>query len=286
MSESHRLEVERWRADRDTRLRSPDGWLSLVGLSWLQEGDNLVGTDPSCRVRLPAAGVTGIVGTIRLEGGTATFRPHDGAGGTSEVRPVPEPILLEDDAGGRRPTVLRVGPITLSVIDREGEKAVRVRDSGSPALASFRGMSYFPIDPSWRLQARFEPFDPPRTPLVPNVLGRAETYLSPGALAFDVAGVTHRLDAFREAGGDDLFVAFADATNGEETYGGGRYLHAPLPDAAGRVILDFNLAYNPPCVFTPFATCVLPLPQNRLPFRVEAGEKRYEGEIDARGGYW
>lgn len=283
VKESHRLEVERWRAARGASLRRPTGWLTLIGLWWLRDGDNVVGSDPSSDVLLPAGRAPEVVGIIEVEGGVVTFLPHPGSGVTREGHPVTTRITLKDDAGGRRPTMLRVGPIAFHLIDREGEKAVRVRDTGSPALTTFEGMTYFPIDPSWRLAARFEAFDPPKSALVPNVLGRAETYLTPGRLAFDVGGEHYQLDAFREAGGDDLFVVFGDATNGLETYGGGRYLHAPLPDADGRVTLDFNRAYNPPCVFTPFATCVLPPPQNRLPLRIEAGEKRYEREVPAGG---
>jgi uncharacterized protein (DUF1684 family) len=279
VKDTHRLEVERWRAARDAALRRSTGWLTLVGLSWLHQGENVVGSGPSSDVLLPPGRAPEVVGTVGLERGVVTFVPHPGSGVTSEGHPVTASIALKDDAGGRRPTMLRVGPIAFHVIDREGEKAVRVRDTGSPALSTFEGMSYFPIDPSWRVAARFEAFEASISALLPNVLGRAETYLTPGRLDFGVGGERYRLDAFREAGGDDLFVVFGDATNGLETYGGGRYLHAPLPDANGRVTLDFNMAYNPPCVFTPFATCVLPPPQNRLPLRIEAGEKRYEREV-------
>ncbi len=130
----------------------------------------------------------------------------------------------------------------------------------------------FPIDPAWRIEARFEPYDPPRRRAVAGVQGTEEEETFPGAVLFEAAGGLHRLEAIRERGETDYWIVFGDATNGRETYGAGRFLYAP-PPAGGRTVLDFNKAYNPPCAFTPFSTCPLPPAGNRLAIRVEAGEK-------------
>jgi hypothetical protein len=190
--------------------------------------------------------------------------------------PVDAPIPLRDDVDGP-PTVLQMGSLRLHVIRRYADRlAVRVRDVESPARAAFRGIEHYPVDDRWRFEARFDPYEPSRVSEVPTILDVPEVYATPGAVVFEHESETHRLDAFLEPGETDLFIVFADLTTGTETYGGGRYLYTEPPDERGRVVLDFNRAYNPPCVFTEHATCALPLPQNRLPFRVEAGEKRYE----------
>ncbi|HYO72786.1 MAG TPA: DUF1684 domain-containing protein, partial [Archangium sp.] len=132
----------------------------------------------------------------------------------------------------------------------------------------------FPVSAAWRLEGRFEPATTPGKMSVPTVLGTVEEMSSPGTIVFTVNGQEYRLDPVREPGEDQLFIIFADPTNRAETYGAGRFLYEDLP-RDGKVVLDFNRAYNPPCAFSPYATCPLPPPQNRLKLRVEAGEKRY-----------
>jgi uncharacterized protein len=261
------------------RLTGPDGWLTVVGLHWLEPGATSVGSHPRSALRLPADRAPERVGTIDVEEGQVWFEPEPEAPVDHDGHRVMSRLRLRDDLeGAGAPTVLAVGSLRLHVIRRfEDRLGVRVRDLEGPARQRFTGIEHYPVDERWRLQARFEPYDPPKVSRAPTVLGMEEAYPTPGALAFDHDGRTHRLDAFLEPGETDLFIVFADATSGTETYGGGRYLYTKQPDGAGLVELDFNRAYNPPCVFTAHATCALPLPQNRLPFRVEAGEKRYDG---------
>jgi uncharacterized protein len=273
---SHAEEVERWRAARLARLTGPEGWLTVVGLHWLEEGANSVGADPTNAVVLPRGRAPDRVGMIVSSGGRASFVPDPGSHVVHAGHPVTTPLELRADLEGA-PTVLEVGSIRLHLIRRyEDRLAVRVRDLASPARGAFHGIEHYPVDERWLFEARFEPYDPPRVSRAPTVLDLEEVYPTPGALAFDHAGATHRLDAFLEAGETDLFIVFGDRTNGTETYGGGRYLYTKQADGRGIVALDFNRAYNPPCVFTPHATCALPVPSNRLAFRVEAGEKRYQ----------
>lgn len=273
MASPYEREILAWRARRVARLTGPDGWLTLVGLFWLEPGDNDVGSDPSCRVTLPAEKAPARVGTIRLGEAGASFEADPGSSVRHHRAEVTTIDLFDDHVG--EPTVLELGSLRFHLISRYGRLAVRVRDTECPARQGFRGLEYYPIDSSWRLEATFDPYRPPRTSQVATVLGIDETYDTPGGVVFRPGAGTYRLEAFLEPGETDLFIVFGDRTNATETYGGGRYLYAAPPDRRGIVTLDFNKAYNPPCAFTPHATCALPLPENRLPFRVEAGEQRY-----------
>jgi hypothetical protein len=165
----------------------------------------------------------------------------------------------------------------LFVIKRGEKLGLRVKDKQNPARSRFAGLDYYSVDLKWRIEAEYEAYNPVRLIPIANVLGMVDDMTSPGALVFEANGKSLRLDAVVEKGSNQLFIIFADQTSGKETYGAGRYLYANPPDAVGKVIVDFNKAENPPCAFTKFATCPLPPKQNRLPIRVEAGEKKYGG---------
>lgn len=267
-------DVMAWRAERKAALEKPEGWLTLVGLFWLKPGDATLGSDPGANHVFPTKAPAKI-GSVRFDNGTVTLTAEPGAGVTVEGEPV-QTIELATDADGP-PTVVEVGSLRFFAIDRGGKVGLRLRDLESPALAAFRGLDYFPVDARWRVEARIEKGAAGKTVKVPNVLGQVSEMASPGTLVFEHAGKTLRLDPVIEDGDEQLFVIFGDTTNGESTYGGGRFLYADPPDADGRVILDFNRAYNPPCVFTPFATCPLPPASNKLAVAVEAGEKSFVG---------
>ena len=269
---SHAAEIDAWRARRVARLTAPDGWLSVVGLSWLEEGENSVGSAPGARVALPSR-APARVGTIRLESGRAVFTASPGVAAEIEGRPAAGATPLKSDADGG-PTAVTAAGVSFYPISRQGKLAIRVKDPESEARRSFRGLEYFPVDSSWRVEARVEPPADAGRISVPNVLGTDTSEASPGTLVFERGGATYRLTPVLEEGETDWFVIFGDATNGRDTYGAGRFLYvAPAKD--GRTVIDFNKAYNPPCVFTDYATCPLPPPGNRLPIRVEAGEKEY-----------
>jgi uncharacterized protein (DUF1684 family) len=262
----HRAEVEEWREKRYRSLRRDTGWLTLAGLGWLKAGTNRVGSDPSADVVLPAGPATAGEITVTDGGASATGEwRHDGR----QAHDLP---LVTDRDG--EPTLLELGSLRVCVIERGERLAVRTWDLDAPARAMFDGIEHWPVDPAWRLEAHLEP-TPGRTLEVPDVFGGTDREESPGDLAFEAAGGTYRLQAL--PGGDDgeLWLIFGDATNGTDSYGGGRYLYTDPPETEGRYVVDFNRAYNPPCVFTPHATCSLPWSANRLPIRIEAGEKRY-----------
>jgi uncharacterized protein (DUF1684 family) len=272
----HQADVDAWKARRDARLRAEDGWLSLVNLAWLEPGENSVGAAADNRVVLIGSDVPDRVGAITLAPAGAMFTPAPGVAVAIDGSPVTGPAPIASDTDGP-PTVLAVGSVRFHLIDRNERVAVRVRDTQSAVRAAFGGMEYWPIDPEWRIVARFEPHDPPKTIPVPNALGWTDQSPSPGVAVFEKDGKTYRLEPILEPGQEDYFFVFGDRTNGSETYGGGRFLYSKPVAADGTVVLDFNKSYNPPCVFSAYATCPLPPPQNKLPFALRAGEKKYTG---------
>ena len=267
-SAQHVAEVEAWRRDRYEALRRDRGWLTLAGLSWLRQGVNRVGSAPRNDVVLPSGPPN--AGTFDVEGDTVVatgeFR-HEGA-------PVERLRVVDDHDGDAEPTLLELGDLRLIVIRRGDRLGVRTWDLASAARREFGGIDHWPVDPAWRLDGRFEP-TPDRRLLVPDVLGPGYEDESPGDVVFGIGATEHRLQGLPGGPDGELWLVFGDATNGTETYPGGRFLYTGPPDRDGRVVVDFNRAYNPPCVFSPYATCPLPWPANRLSLRVEAGERLY-----------
>lgn len=275
-----------WRAKRLASLTSETGWLTPVALYWLKEGDNSFGRAPDRAFSLDDAVLAPDTGAFVLTRGHS--RPGDHTMTRPRVRYVAhgsqvmtyqgKPVTTLDLVSDldENPTELIAGTLHFMLIDRAGHSGIRVRDSVSPNRSQFHGLQYFPIRTDWHIRARFEPYTPAhRIPIV-NILGMQEEMTSPGAIVFERAGRTWRLDTVLEAPGDsELFVMFSDATSGKETYGAGRFMYVELP-AGGRIDVDFNEAYNPPCAFTDFATCPLPPAQNRLALAVDAGELKYE----------
>lgn len=270
---AYQQEIEALRKEREAGLREEDGWFTLVGLFWLEEGSNRFGSDPGNRVILPEGKAPAVAGTLIRQGDQVRVEVDKGATVTSGGKPVTEMALRKDQEG--EPTVLELGSLRFFVIQRSDKIGVRIKDSKSAALAAFKGLDYFPIDPLWRVKARFEPAAPGKTIAVPNVLGQILDLPSPGTVVFERGGETYRIDALGSPE-DGFSLIFADATSGKETYGGGRFLETG-PAQDGAVEIDFNRAYNPPCAFSAFATCPLPPAQNHLTLAVEAGEKRYAG---------
>jgi uncharacterized protein (DUF1684 family) len=264
-------ELGDWRTRRFERLRAPDGWLTLVGLYWLHEGKSRFGSSPASELLL--AGAPPLLGTLEVAGGKAIFEAAPGVEVLRDGQRVGRVEMAPDATGA--PTVLTSGSLTFFVIARGERLALRVRDSQAATRLEFAGLEQFPVHPAWRVRARLDPAPPGTTFPVPNVTGTVDPTPTPGSLVFQVGGTEYRLVALQEDGAKELFLVFGDRTNGQETYGGGRFLYAPAPGPDGATWLDFNRAYNPPCAFTPYATCPLPPRENRLPIRVEAGEKSY-----------
>ena len=268
--EEHTREIEDWRKARLTRLTREDGWLTLIGLEWLEEGDNACGSEPGSDVLLPADRAPAVLGTFIRNDESVDFTAHSGVTVTVDDSTITTVSLRNDDHPDG-PTILRHGTLRLYVIKRGDQLGIRIKDSMSKTLTEFAGLEYFPIDVRWRVEARFTKFETPRTMEILSLTGPPAEQEFPGILTFTIDGKELSLLASIE--GEDLFLMFGDETNGIETYGAGRQLYTPLPDESGAVIVDFNKAYNWPCVFTEFATCPLPPKENILPIRVEAGEQ-------------
>jgi uncharacterized protein (DUF1684 family) len=270
----YRKEVETWRQQRLASLKREDGWLTLVGLYWLKPGENRLGSDPGNPVILPQGKSPALAGVLTREGDAVHLTVQPGVDLTADGKPATPGMKLETDVKGK-PTVLQLGSLSFYVIQRGDRLGVRIKDKTSPMLAAFKGIDEFPIRPEWRVVARFEPYKDKKIPIA-NIIGQVEDNPSPGAVVFDWQGKTYRIDALEGGPDGSLFLVFGDRTNGTETYGAGRFLDTD-PPKDGKVVVDFNTAYNPPCAFTAFATCPLPPAGNKLAIKVEAGEKKVAG---------
>ncbi len=261
--------VREWQKQRDAGLRAEDSWLTLAGLFWLKPGDNTIGSADSNDFVLPKGSAPAYVGRLRLESGKVLFRNSGGSAITVDNRPVTSEATLKSDEGDN-PDIVRAGTVSFFVIKRGDRPGIRAKDTASSVLKNFQGLKYFPINPEFHFEAKLLP-DPKKIP-IPNILGRTEMEESPGIVEFTYNGQPYRLRPIFE--GQTLFFLFKDPTNRTQTYPAGRMLNTPLP-VNGKVDLDFNKSYNPPCTFTPYATCPLPPKENVLPMPIEAGELRY-----------
>ena len=260
-------QVEQWRAKHQAKLAAPDGWLTVVGLDWLKEGDNRVGAAASSEVPLPAASAPARVATISFHSRKAVLHPAPGVALKLNGQPAKETVMREDD------DVFTVNHLTFYLIRRGNRAGIRLKDQDSMARREFRGLRWYPIDAAWRIRAKFTPWGKPRTLTFDSVIGEPETDDSPGFVTFEKDGREFRLQPVIDEG--ELFFVFRDQTSGKTTYPASRFLYSDMPKD-GVVWLDFNQAENPPCAFTPYATCPLPPPQNRLALAVTAGEE-YKG---------
>ena len=266
----YRAEIEQWRRHRQATLETEEGWLTVVGLSWLKEGRNTVGAGPANDIVLPKGSAPAQVGVFEFHDGKTTFQAASGVKVTVNGRAVSTATLKPDTLGAAE--LLRIRDLTMFVIERGGRYAIRLKDKNSLARRDFRGLDYFPVNERYRVRAKFVPYWPPKRISIPNILGGTEEDTSPGYVVFTLDGREFRLVPVDS--GDMLFFIFKDLTAGKETYPAGRFLYTALPEK-GEVELDFNKAVNPPCAFTAFATCPLPPKENILPVRIAAGEKRY-----------
>ncbi|WP_142712903.1 DUF1684 domain-containing protein [Fodinibius sediminis] len=267
----YRQRIEQWHARRAESLRQEDSWLSLAGLYKIAAGRHTIGADSSHDIVFPPEAARHI-GTITRNDTVFTFRSGPETSVTWNGEKVTEKTLLTDNPG--RPTVLAQDSFFWYVIERRGDYYLRLKNRNHPAFRFFNGIDHFPISRDWRVKARFQFFEEPRTLSIPDVLGNVYQDSLYGMLNFTLNGKPFRLAPLGNPRTDNqLFIILGDKTNGKTTYGGGRYLYIAPPDAEGSTYIDFNKAYNPPCVFTSFATCPLPPVRNRLPIPIQAGEK-------------
>jgi len=271
---AYRQSVEKWRHDYEAYLTSDTGWLTVSGLFWLHEGENTFGSDPKSAIVLPASSAPPHAGSFSFHAGKTTVHLEPGVLATLNGKPVQSAELRPDSREDR----LILGDITLYVHASGDRLAIRLKDKNSALRKSFKGLNWFPIDESYRVTAKFVPYDSPRELDSQNVLGDPIKLSIIGYVGFSLHGQELRLDA-EENSDHTLFIVFRDLTAGKETYPASRFLDAEMPkDGPGgkSVTLDFNEAYNPPCAYNPFTTCPLPVPGNRLHIAIPAGEKLYK----------
>jgi len=264
--------IEKWRSDEAADLKKEDGWLTLAGLFWLKDGVNTVGTGSHFDVRLTDNFTQGKFGEIDFKNGVATLKVASGVKAESDGKPVSTIDLVSDEKG--KPSEIRVGSQMFYLIRREDRFGIRLKDNQSKARVAFKGLNWFPVDESFRVQAHLEAFPEPKELMVPNVLGGHFKMKSPGLLRFALQGRPYSLQPVLQEDGS-LFIIFRDPSNSSETYSAGRFLNADKP-VNDKTTLDFNKAENPPCAFTPYATCPLAPEGNDLPIAIKAGEKRYD----------
>ncbi|HTX75990.1 MAG TPA: DUF1684 domain-containing protein [Terracidiphilus sp.] len=271
-------QLESWREQRERELVAPDGWLTLVGLDWLRPGFNSAGSAADNSIHIPGApehvGIFTVSGkTLQLLAPTSGFP----SGLTLDGKPARESTLSADES---RPSSLTWQSMTMIVLPRGGRYALRIKDSNAPARTGFRGLHWYAPDLHYSVVANWIPYNPPHTLKIPTIIGTTLDLPAPGVAEFTLGGKTLRLEPVLENPHDtSLFFILRDTTSQSTTYEAARFLRTVFPDHGlaqpGTLVLDFNQLYNPPCAYTPYATCPLPPPQNRLPVAIEAGEQRY-----------
>jgi uncharacterized protein len=269
-AKTYQQEIAASRQRRVAALQSDDGWLTVAGLFWLKNGKNTVGTGAGNDIVLPADSAPGRAGVFEFENGVVTFEAAADVNLAIDGKPATGATMTPDTSDS--PTLLTINHLTMFVIKRGDRFGIRLRDKSSEMRRHFTGIHYFAVEEAYRVHAKWVPYDPPKSIAIPNILGQTEMESCPGRAEFTLEG--HPLSLEPVVEGRRLFFIFRDLTSGHETYPPGRFLYAEMP-MDGEVLLDFNKAQNPPCAFTPFATCPLPPEQNRLDVRVEAGELRY-----------
>ncbi|MDP1843916.1 MAG: DUF1684 domain-containing protein [Sediminibacterium sp.] len=268
---NYKEEIEQWKIGRYAALKESNGWLNLAGLFWLEQGKSNFGSDKKNKIVFPKGSIAANAGYIELEGNTVRITAAKGVSIKVNNQLIQSSIIFSPDS--LKNPVVSAGSLHWTIIKREDKIGIRLRDDNSAQLKQFKGIDRFPTDSTWKLDAILkEPLFATTIP-IKNVLGQTIQMKLLGKLIFTIKGQIYSLDAVEE--GANLFVIFADATNAKTTYGAGRFLYAPKPDATGKTVVDFNKAFNPPCAFTPFATCPLPPPQNVLSIPITAGELNY-----------
>lgn len=263
--------LEEWREGRLERLKGKTGYLNLVGLYWLQEGVNRAGSAADNDLVFPD-GIPAYLGSFELAEGAVTMTVAEGVEVFADGEPVSKVAMGDDTA--KNEVLLTTGGFAWYVVEREGRYGVRVRNYELPGVADFPPIDHYPVDPAYRVNAHFKPYDEPRIVTVATIIDGVD-YLPecPGVIEFDIAGETQQLEVYKSDDGTQFFIIFADATTGGETYPAGRFVYTDWPDEHGVTVLDLNKSYNPPCAFNDFATCPVASPRNRLKVAIRAGEK-------------
>jgi uncharacterized protein (DUF1684 family) len=270
---NYKAEIDKWHEQRVESLKEEDSWLSLAGLYELDEGTHSLGSDSGNDIVFPSK-ASSQIGTITKKDENFTIDVQSSVTVTQDGEEISEMELTTSSDG--EPTELRYNNLLWYIIERRGDYYIRLKDTNHPNFSSFNGIDRFPVSKEWRVEASFNRFDKPQLITIPDILGKQYQDSLYGTLDFTVDGKQYSLAPLGNPDKDEeFFIIFGDQTNGESTYSGGRYIYISTPNKNGTTNIDFNKAYNPPCVFTDYATCPLPPSQNRLELKVTAGEKMY-----------
>ncbi|MCK9279998.1 MAG: DUF1684 domain-containing protein [Melioribacteraceae bacterium] len=270
-NEKYIEEINQWHKKREAGLKEVKGWLNLSGLYWLEEGENSFGSSPDNDLIFPKGKINDHAGKFILDKGKVSVKIDPDITVLNNGKMISEMELKPDDEDS---SALRHASLVWFVIKRGDRFGIRLRDLKHHNLFTFNGIERYPVNINWRIEAKFIPSSGEKKISVPNILGNTEEEKFPGNLSFEIDGVQYSLEVL-EGDSDNYFLIFADLTNGDDTYRGGRFLSVPKPDSSRETYIDFNKAYNPPCVFSEFATCPLPPMQNHLQVEITAGEKNY-----------
>ncbi|HAY84890.1 MAG TPA: DUF1684 domain-containing protein [Chloroflexi bacterium] len=267
---SYPEEIRQYQAKMERQLRAPDGWLTLAGLHWLTPGNNTLGSALSSNIPLPPFSAPQEVGNLIFDQGKVSFQPFSGVDIRINGHAVNTPIDLEPDRN-QNPTILTLGDLSIFVIIRGERVGIRVKQVSHPNRLNFPGRVWWPVDESFRVQAEVKVYEPQKIISIPDILGDIEETPVDCALQFSLDHQTYTLDPITLTSGQ-FYILFHDLSCGQGSYPSGRFLVTEPPEG-GTVWIDFNKAYNPPCAFTPYATCPMPPKQNYLPASIHAGER-------------
>jgi uncharacterized protein len=274
-SDPYLAEVTKFRQDREVNLKSNAGWLTIAGLWFLTTPSTTFGSDPLNDIVFPASAPPR-AGTFELRDGKVTVKAAEGVTFELNGKALTTREMKSDVPGPA--DRLSLGTDLQFWVHNSGDRlSIRLRDQNSPLRKTFTGLSWFPIDPAYRVEATYAPHDRPKMVKVPSLVGDIDDASIPGLVTFTLKGQEYKLEPFAEPGDEQFWFVFRDLTSQTETYPAARFLYAPAP-VNGRMILDFNMAVNPPCAYNPYTTCPLPTEQNRLRTRIEAGERFGEGK--------
>jgi len=256
-----------WRAKKYDALVAENGWLAVAGLFWLKRGRNLVGSNPMCEITLPDTAPT-FLGLIELKGKVVRLHVAEGVRVEVNGKLVQNAILKSNQEP--KPSFITWHSLRMVLHEHAGKYAIRIWDNDREQRFSLPPLKWFPINTKLRFKARYTAYPTPKVSDQPDVFGDIVEDRLDGFITFKFEGKAYKLDV-TEVKDHKLFIKFKDLTSGKETYPPSRYNYTePVQD--GKVVLDFNYSYSPPCAFTEYATCIFAPPQNHLPFRVEAGE--------------
>jgi uncharacterized protein len=273
---AHEKSVQEYRTKLETTLKSDTGWLTVAGLHWLKPGETSFGSDPKSGFVLPNGKAPAKAGVFRFDGKKVSLKAESASGIQVNGKPFTEGAL-QDDSGGKDADLVTLGPLTMTIIERGGKIGIRMRDKTSKYRKEFTHRSWYPVKADYKVKGKFLPYATPKKLRVPTVIeGVVEEHESPGDIEFALGGATHKAQVLK-AGEGQLWLIFRDRSSGKATYPAGRFLYGELAKD-NTVSFDFNKAYNPPCAFTPYATCPLPPRQNSLKVAIEAGELTYHLE--------